>query len=287
MVSTLLWDRLIDDAAMFPPGNAPAAEAVARHVLYRTGSSDQPAQVPAVVGPLVVPDTALVSVDRAVGSAGAGPVEVSVVNSTGAGGLLALASRELDDLVVVSVETALRDLDDLLGSAARLTQAATALDDAVAVFVELPFAPGWEQALEVVEAAGLYGKIRTGGTEPEAYPTASRLAQQLAVLVEADLPFKATAGLHRAWRNVGHNTAGAPLEQHGFLNLMIAVHALVEGSDPVEVASILDDDHRDRLAELVGSWTDDDATRVRRRFVSFGCCGVLDPIADLTTLGLL
>ena len=280
-MGTLLWDRLIDDAAMFPPGSASPAEAVARHVEYRTGS------VAGLVGPLVVPDTALAAVDRVVGGSGAGPLEVSVVVSTGAGGVASLADRRLEDLSVVAVECALRDLDDLAGNAGRVAQATAGLDDAVRVFVELPYGPGWERAVEVVEAAGLLGKIRTGGTEPEAYPSAGRLAQQLSVLVEADLAFKATAGLHRAWRNVGHNAAGAPLEQHGVLNLMVAVHALVQGADTVEVETVLEDEYGDRLAELVGSWTDDDAARVRRRFVAFGCCGVLDPIEDLVTLGLL
>jgi len=280
-MGTLLWDRLIDDAAMFPPGSASPAEAVARHVEYRTGS------VAGLVGPLVVPDTALAAVDRVVGGSGAGPLEVSVVVSTGAGGVASLADRRLEDLSVVAVECALRDLDDLAGNAGRVAQATAGLDDAVRVFVELPYGPGWERAVEVVEAAGLLGKIRTGGTEPEAYPSAGRLAQQLSVLVEADLAFKATAGLHRAWRNVGHNAAGAPLEQHGVLNLMVAVHALVQGADTVEVETVLEDEYGDRLAELVGSWTDDDAARVRRRFVAFACCGVLDPIEDLVTLGLL
>ena len=287
MTSMRLWNRLVDDAAMFPPGDAGPAEAVARHVQYRTGAADQPAQVPAVVGPLVIPDTAVAAVDRAVGAIGAGPVEVSVIGSTGAGALVSLASRELADLSVVAVDVALRDLDDLAGNARRVAQAALALPESVRVFVELPYARGWERAAEVVEAAGLLGKIRTGGTEPAAYPSCAQLAEQLSVLVETDLAFKATAGLHHAWRNVGHNDRGAPLEQHGFLNVMIAVHALVDGSDRAEVETILDDDDRDRLAELVGSWTDDDAARVRRRFVGFGCCGVLDPIDDLVTLGLL
>lgn len=176
MVRALLWDRLIDDAAMFPPGNAEPREAVARHLVYRTGAPDQPSRTPAIVGPLVVADTALAAVDREIGRAGAGPVEVSVINTTGAGGLLALAGRTFEDLTVVSVESALRDLDDLPGNAGRVAQAALALDDLaiddpITVFVELPYAPGWQRAVEVVEAAGLLGKIRTGGTEPDAYPS--------------------------------------------------------------------------------------------------------------------
>lgn len=277
-----LWDRLFDDAAMFPPGNAGAAAAVAQHVEYRTGP------LTAMIGPLVVADTALTEVNRAVERAGAGPVEVSVVNTSGAGGLVSLARRleQLDELTVVAVESALRDLDDLPGNAARVAQASLDLGD-IRVFVELPYAPGWADAAAAVEAEGLLGKIRTGGTEPELYPSAGRLAEQLSVLVEADLAFKATAGLHRAWPNTGHNAQGTPLPQHGFLNVMIAVHALVDGAEPAEAAEILADDYPDRLAELVGAWSAADITKVRRRFRSFGCCGVTDPIDDLVTLGLL
>lgn len=275
-----LWRRLVDDAAMFPPGNASAREAVERHVGYRTGPLAQ------IVGPLVVADSNLAAVDREVGRTGAGPIEVSVINTSGAGGLVGLAGREFGDLAVVSVESVLPDLDDLAGNAGRLVRAAAEMPDQVQVFVELPYAAGWERAVEVVEAAGMLGKIRTGGTEPADYPSPAQLAEQLSVLVEADLAFKATAGLHHAWPNAGHNEQGIFLPQHGFLNVMIAVHALVGDADRAETASILTDDYADRLAEVVGSWDATDVAKVRRRFHSFGCCGVTDPINDLVTLGL-
>jgi hypothetical protein len=37
----------------------------------------------------------------------------------------------------------------------------------------------------------------------------------------------------------------------------------------------------------VAAWDDTQASRIRRRFRSFGCCGVLDPINDLAALGLI
>ena len=53
-----LFSALIDDAAMFPPGDAPADRAVAEHLGYRQ------AWFAPLIGPLVVPDTALAEVGR-------------------------------------------------------------------------------------------------------------------------------------------------------------------------------------------------------------------------------
>ena len=101
------------------------------------------------------------------------------------------------------------------------------------------------------------------------------------MLVEADLPFKATAGLHHAQPTAGPDP-DRPV-QHGFLNLLAAVEALVEGASVAEAADAL------RLTDpaRVSGWDEATAARVRRRFRSFGCCGVLDPVHDLVALGLV
>ncbi len=263
-----LFDRLVDDAAMFPPGNAPVAEAVRLHREHRQ------AWYAHLVGPLVMPDTALRQVQ------GAG-LDVSLINTSGAGGLVSLARRDGPGTRVVAVESALRDLDDLAGNAARVAAAAGELTDDVAVFVEIPYAPGWERAVEEVEAAGLLGKIRTGSPDNSGTPAYAQLAEQLSVLVEADLAFKATAGLHHAQPTPGADP-DRPV-QHGFLNLLAAVEALVEGASVRDAAEVL----RETDPATVAGWSEDTAARVRRRFRSFGCCGVLDPVHDLVALGLV
>ena len=81
---------------MFPPGNAPVAEAVRAHLEHRQ------AWYAPMIGPLVVPDTALRQVLRAEpvevrGEAlrqAQGTLDVSVINTGGAGGLLGLARRD-------------------------------------------------------------------------------------------------------------------------------------------------------------------------------------------------
>jgi hypothetical protein len=275
-----LFTGLIDDAAMFPPGNAGAADAVAAHKSYR-GSWFAP-----LIGPLVVSDTKLGEVDRAVrGTGEPDPLAVSMINSGGAGGLVSLAGRKVPGLRVVAVESALRDLDDLAGNAARVVAAAEGLGESVRVFVEIPYAPGWERAVTEVEAAGRYGKIRTGGPEGTDTPSVDQLARQLSVLVEADLPFKATAGLHHAWASDGTDP-GRP-RQHGFLNLILAVESLIEGASESDAADLLGQGGSPALVERIAGWTDAHATRIRRRFRSFGCCGVLDPVQDLVSLGLV
>ena len=270
-VPLALFAALADDAAMFPPGDAPVEEAVRAHLEHRR------AWYAGLIGPLVVPDQQLVAVGRQATEV----LDVSVINSGGAGGLLALAHRDVPGVRVVAVESALRDLDDLAGNAARVAAAAGELDESVLVFVEIPYAPGWERAVEEVEGAGLLAKIRTGSPDNSGTPAYAQLAEQLSVLVEADLPFKATAGLHHAQPTPGSDP-DRPV-QHGFVHLLVAVDALVEGASVAEAADVL----RTTDAAQVSAWTDETVTRVRRRFRSFGCCGVLDPVSDLVRLGLI
>ena len=92
-----LFAGLVDDAAMFPPGNASVPDAVARHLAYR-----QEWFAP-LIGPLVVPDTQLAEVSRAAAAGGVDRLAVSVVVTGGAGGLVALARRDLPGVRVVEI----------------------------------------------------------------------------------------------------------------------------------------------------------------------------------------
>ncbi|MDN5803127.1 MAG: hypothetical protein L0H26_00830 [Microlunatus sp.] len=277
-----LFEGLVDDAAVFPPGDAPVAEAVRRHLDH------QASWYADLVGPLVVPDMRLAEVSRAVTAADAADqLAVSVVNTGGAGGLLAVARRELPGVRVVSVEAALRDLDNLTGSAARVIAAAAELDPDVAVFVEIPFQRGWIGAVEEIEAAGLLGKIRIGGPDRDAVPAPDQLAEQLSELIEADLGFKATAGLPRAWPHQGQSRQAQTSSDHGFLTVLLAIKVLIDGAGTAEAAELLRLEDRERIVTALSGWDAATEDRVRRRFRSFGCCRVTGPVDDLVALGLL
>lgn len=280
-----LFVGLVDDAAMFPPGSAEVADALAAHREYRHS------WFAPLVGPLLVSEHQLAALGRAV-QRGADPpdlatedLEMSVVSRSGPAGLASLAVPQPAGLRLRVVETALRDPDDLAGDASRVAAAAGALAAEVRVFVELPYAPGWEGAVEVVPAAGLLGKLRTGGPAPADTPSTTQLAHQLGVLVAADLPFKATAGLHHAWPTPGprHDRP----RQHGFLPLLAAVDALAGGASEADAAQLLAGGERTAVLGALADWSDSRSDGVRRRLRSFGCCGVVDPLADLVALGLL
>jgi hypothetical protein len=178
------------------------------------------------------------------------PWPVCVVNTSGAGGLLACASRSVPGTTLAALDSALRDLDDLAGNAARVAAAATGLGEGVEVYVEIPDAPGWERAVAVVEAAGLYAAVRLGA-EP------ARVVRQLSELVEADLPFRTTG-----WPPPG---AGRSL-----LNLLAAVSTLVEGGSEAAATEQLAARDLGPSAQLVAGWDAADGARVRRRLRRVG-----------------
>ena len=245
-----LFDSLLDDEILVRRPETPVAEVLAQHRELRNAYGG-------LLATLVVPDPRLTEIARQVPPGASIPV--SVITSGGAGGLLALARHYTAGVEIASVEPTLRDLDDLAGSAARVVSAAGELRSEVGVFIELPYAPGWEAAVEVIEAAGLYGKIAVGKASPR------QVVEQLSILIEADLPFKITSSLEGDW-----------------LALLTAVEALVAGASLDDAAEMMRLDDRDRFATAVSSWDQSTQSRIRRRVRRLGTDRVQDVINNLS-----
>ena len=274
------YTALVDDAAIFPPGEAPLAEAVPAHRDHLT----EP--YAAMVGPFVVSDTRLPELAGLVEPEGE-PLRVTVVVTGGAGAIEpAYRWATAPGLEVAGIEVALRDLDDLAGNARRVVAAVSQVGVDVPVHVEPPLVPGspshgWLAALDEVASADLRLKLRTGGVTADAFPAEETVATAIDAALDRELPFKCTAGLHRAVR---HRAGDTGFEHHGFLNVLLATRAALDGDDVT--AALSEQDPRvvvRRLAET-GS---DGLVRARRWFSSFGCCGVRDPYDDLVALSLV
>jgi hypothetical protein len=271
------WSGLVDDAAIFPPGNAPLHEATAA---YAARDADHGA---GLVGSFVLRDTDLSEV-RGFGS----PLSVALTGGAGQiRGPASLCARL--GLSLAGLEIALRDLDDLLGNARRVVTAVDAaraegvLDDDVAVYVELPHGgvtPSWLAAADEVAAAELRLKFRTGGLDAAVFPTADVLARWIDAALDREAPFKCTAGLHHAIRHTGEEG----FEYHGFLNALVATRLAFDGAALPDVVDVLE--QRDGAA-LVAQASGLDLAGARRWFTSFGSCSVDEPLADLRELGLL
>jgi hypothetical protein len=125
-------------------------------------------------------------------------------------------------------------------------------------------------------------KLRTGGESADAFPDEGRLATALEDSLQQDLRFKLTAGLHHAVR---HTDPVTGFEHHGFLNVVVAVHAALSGSG--DLAAWLAERDVSVVAAAVAEL--DEAARgvVRSRFLSLGTCSITEPVDDLRSLGLL
>ncbi|MGB3206910.1 MAG: hypothetical protein WBB28_18150, partial [Crinalium sp.] len=70
------------------------------------------------------------------------------------------------------------------------------LPNSVEAFCEIPFNADLPAYLTILKNSPIAAKIRTGGITAEAFPTTNQLSKYIFAFAEAQLPFKATAGLH-------------------------------------------------------------------------------------------
>jgi hypothetical protein len=281
---------LVDDAAIFPPGNAKVPDALRDHARHRGE------WYAGLVGGFVCPDTRLAELQAALDEVGGDvelPLDVNLTISGGAGAIepaLTWVGRD-DRLRLVAVEVTLRDESDLAHNAARMTTVlGGCLPDGVTAYVEVPRLDGsdvpasWGAALDELGAAGVRGKFRTGGLDHSAFPEPAELVTVVDAFLDRELAFKCTAGLHHA---VGHTDEETGFEHHGFLNVLLATRALLDGRSRDDVRALLEERDAGAVAAQVQGLGAEGMTSTRRWFTSFGSCSVTDPVRDLVDLGLL
>jgi hypothetical protein len=275
-----LFTGLFDDAALFPPGNAAMQDAVSGHAGSRQDwYADLVARFVCPAGRLAELDAALADVDPVAGHDGLDSPEISMTVPGGPAGLVtALAMAEdCARLRLGAVE--------LPVTAAELPAALEDLSTAgqrIAVFAEVPVAEVSTELAAALRAAGLGLKLRTGGTTAAAFPAAGPLAAAIEAAVAAGVRFKCTAGLHNA---LAHDDPATGWSHHGFLNVLLAVHAAQTGS--AAAAELLALRDGDALAEQSRALSPAEVTAVRAQFASIGSCSIVEPLTDLIELKLV
>ena len=264
---------LCDDAAVFPPGNLPLAEAVPAHLEHAKGAHAD------LVGPFVLAAKDLPSLAEVTADLSEACLELALTSPLpDLAGALEHAGT-IPAVTVVALEVALPEgtapgevvptLDTVLAGRERLS-----------VAVEVPRDERRAEVIAALAGSPYAAKLRTGGVRAELYPDEAELAAAVAALVAAGVPFKATAGLHHALRNTDPDTG---FEQHGYLNLLLATGAALAGADAGELARLLGERDGATVTERVRALD----PQVRRTFRSFGTCSITDPTTELVDLGLL
>jgi hypothetical protein len=165
-------------------------------------------------------------------------------------------------------------------------------------YIEIPIAGDPGDLIRMINRAGRSAKVRTGGTESEAFPLAADLARFIVSCARTAVPFKATAGLHHAFR-ADYPLTYAPESPRGtmfgFLNLFLAAAFVRLGLDQRSAEQVLEEGSLDafQVEEDAISWhgrrvglADLEQTR-EQVMVSFGSCSFTEPLQELNDLHLL
>jgi hypothetical protein len=180
-----------------------------------------------------------------------------------------------------------------------IEDAADLLPANVTCYFELPNDSRLPDLLATVSLSRQRAKIRTGGLTPDTFPTAATIVRFVRTCLAANVPFKATAGLHhpiRCTRPLTYEPDAATGSMHGFLNLFLMSGFAMLGQPVSTLVEIMDDESekafrfdgesvvwRDRLSLGV-----DQLAQLRRTGIqSFGSCSFAEPVDDLKRLGIL
>lgn len=270
---------LVDDAAVFPPGSASLPEAVPAHRQHRSSWYAE------LVGPLLVPVSTVLNRELHALVDPAEELLVGLIGDTGPAGLPAALAAVPPGVTIQQVEVAVaaRGADPQPGLA-KLLPVAEQLAGRT-VYAEIPLTFGLMGALDrLVEAraAGLpvAAKFRTGGLAAELFPTPAELAAVIHGCQQRGLPFKLTAGLHRAVRHLDRETG---FTHHGFVNVLAAALVAAGGAEVERVTELLRaTDPRPLLAPI-----EQRLDAARPLWIGYGSCSILEPLTDLTQLGLV
>jgi hypothetical protein len=277
-----LFLRLFDDASLFPPASLAMADAVEGHLRREA------AWYSSMCGPFVCAGSRIAQLSAALTAAGVLGLDLALVVPGGADDLDRAIDAVAADprLRLRAVEVPVRSAaTEQTAAAAELTAALdhTPLAGASA-FLEVPCSQLGADTVALIGEHRYRVKLRTGGVTADAFPGEAELARCISLLAADRLPFKCTAGLHHAVRHRAEDTG---FEHHGFLNVLLAVAAALQGARETDVAKVLADQDAHRVAAGISGLDRETGADARALFTSLGTCSTDEPVADLVTLGLV
>ncbi|HET9142745.1 hypothetical protein [Actinophytocola sp.] len=271
-----LLARLVDDAALFPPGSASMPDAVRLHLEGRTGRHA------GILGLFLCPASRLPElITELIKVKPVKPVALSLVIDTGLGGVpkaLSIVESRVELLALRMVEMpAPSDVDDVWLE--RVSEFVP--EDVVRVIEPRRGGPEWLAGIQRVVEHGSWPKLRCGGLSVQNFPSIEEVSDFLTVINDGGASFKATAGLHHAVRGADPQTG---FIHHGFLNLLVATARMQSGGDVHEALAMTDGA---ALSEEAAALSDQAQHAARSVFASYGSCSLTEPVDDLAQLGLL
>ena len=196
-------------------------------------------------------------------------------------------------------EQALCDvLEVRANSVSKIENTVNGLRDGTTAYFEIPTGESMPDLIAALATRGQRAKIRTGGVTPDAFPTQGEIVRFVRTCVAANVPFKATAGLHhplRCFRPLTYEADSVMGRMHGFFNLFLMAGFAREGFRSNVLEDVMEEEFDEvfHFENQTVTWRDfslgiAQIENLRHKGIqSFGSCSFDEPVADLQKLGIL
>ncbi len=292
-VRTLLAD-IIDYAGLFPPSQLTMPEAVINFATYKNSNYSW------MLGRFIVPAARLgeflESAEDFISRGSSDVWRLSVL----AGEDINETLRTVEDFNAKHAPQVVIDcLEVKASTVSKIENTVAGLPKGVTAYFEIALKEGFVDLVSALSINGQRAKIRTGGISHDLFPSSHEIVRFVRSCMAANVPFKATAGLHHPIRCFKPLTyaADAPMgTMHGFLNMLLMTGFARESYRGNVLEAVMEDEFEEvfAFAPNAVSWRNDHVldlgqiARLRSKGMnSFGSCSFDEPIADLQKLGLL
>ena len=290
-VRTLLTE-IVDYAGLFPPSMVSMKEAAANYASYRSGPYGW------MLGRFVLPVARLDEfLEAAEGHCAEGePWRLSVLAGED-------ITSTLRDIKLFNSENSGRVVCDSLevkaNTVSKIENTVAALPDDLTAYFEISTGENFPDLAATLSIKRQRAKMRTGGTTREDFPPSRDIIRFVRTCMAANVPFKATAGLHhpiRCFRPLTYAADAPRGTMHGFLNVLLMTAFARESYRVALLEELMEDEFDEAFAFQNDSvtWRDEHVlTTEHLRFlrqkgmISFGSCSFTEPVEDLQSLGLL
>jgi hypothetical protein len=273
---------LIDYAGLYPPASFDMRTAVRNYLEYRNGPHAF------ALGRFIV-DIARTDELRQVACDALSSIPLSVIAPP------EIDPQKLSELIDAGFR--IESIEIKCAEPTTIAELGRRLPKNIERYIEVPIDGFTTPVLDAFNASQMRAKLRMGGVVPEAFPDAELVALILKDVINGNIAFKATAGLHHPIRSRHHLTYApdSPTAvMHGFLNLACASVLLHFGGSGGEALNTLQEEDSgawhvttEAIRCRAFAWSGAQLRDMRSFFTSFGSCSFTEPIRDLEVLGWL
>ncbi len=189
-------------------------------------------------------------------------------------------------------------LEIKVDSAEEIHAAEKILPKTLTTYFEIPLKDVLTDLMMALAITHNRAKFRTGGITQDAFPNSADVIRFMRICIAANVPFKATAGLHhplRCIKPLTYESNSVNGTMHGFLSLFMSAVFLRQNLNHSFVHELINETKTEtfRFEDERLNWKEHSVENFevelgrKRSAISFGSCSFNEPIEDLKELGFL